>query len=214
MSRVAAPIDEKLSMNYLLVTFEIMLVVVAPLLTLYLKGSWPLRITVPCLLTIPLLWYLTYSPLHELSHVAGTYLVGGKVTSIKIIPSFWIGEFGRAWITSEGVTDKWHQLITTASPYLFDLLCLVASIYVLQRKLSRNAFVIGFLFMLLCLRPGFDFVCETIGFVSGDKGDFHHVDLILGNVLTWSFLLASIGFCSFMIFTILRRFRGFPRAAT
>ncbi|HLE33026.1 MAG TPA: hypothetical protein VJB38_10485, partial [Bacteroidota bacterium] len=66
-------------MNSALITVEILLVVVTPLLFLYLKGSWPLRVIVPCLLTIPLLWYFTYAPLHELSHAAGTYFVGGKV---------------------------------------------------------------------------------------------------------------------------------------
>ena len=76
-------------MNYTLVTVEITLVIVAPLLFLYLRSSWPLRVIIPCLLSIPLLWYLTYSPLHELSHVVGTYLVGGTVTSIKLIPRFW-----------------------------------------------------------------------------------------------------------------------------
>lgn len=199
-------------MDHILITVEIVLVVVVPLLFLYLKGSWPLRVIIPCLLTIPLLWYLTYSPLHELSHVVGTYLVGGTVTSIKIIPSFWAGEFGRAWIISEGVTNPTYQVITSISPYLFDVLCVLASIFVLQPKLQRSAFVIGFLFMLFCLRPAFDFLCEAVAFLLGDRGDFYHIELIVGNFLTWSFLLASIIFSFFMIFIILKRFRGFPRA--
>ena len=65
--------------NEFLITFEILFVVVAPLLVLYPKSNWPLRTTIPCLLSIPILWYLTYALLHELSHIAGTYLVGGTV---------------------------------------------------------------------------------------------------------------------------------------
>ncbi len=88
----------------LLVTVEILLTIVTRLVLLYVRGRWPLRNVIPGLLSIPtFLWYLTYSPLHELSHVAGTYLVGGTVTYVKWIPRFWLGEFARAWITSEGV---------------------------------------------------------------------------------------------------------------
>jgi hypothetical protein len=48
--------------NQLLITLEILLTIVTPLLFLYLKGTWALRNTIPCLLSIPVLWYLTYSP--------------------------------------------------------------------------------------------------------------------------------------------------------
>ena len=64
--------------NYLLVTCEILLIVVMPLLVLYLKGNWPLRKIIPSLVIIPVFWYFSYTILHELSHAAGLYLVGGK----------------------------------------------------------------------------------------------------------------------------------------
>lgn len=112
--------------NRLLVTFEILVVVVTPLIFLYLKGNWPLRTIIPCLLSIPILWYLTCSPLHELSHVAGTYLVGGKVIYVKLIPKFLFGEFARAWITPEGITQPWQQLVTSGSAYMLDIVCIIA----------------------------------------------------------------------------------------
>jgi hypothetical protein len=196
--------------NQLLITFEILLVVVTPLLFLYLKGNWPLRTAIPCLLSIPLLWYLTYSPLHELSHVAGTYLVGGRVIYYKLIPRFWVGEFGRAWITPAGITQSWQQLVMTSSPYILDVACIVAGIFVLRRVFSKNPFVVGFVFMLLCLRPAFDFVCEPIAFLTGDRGDLYHIEKIIGSFMTWSFLLLSIGLSLLSIVSVLRRFVGFP----
>jgi hypothetical protein len=195
----------------LLITFEILLALVAPLLFLYLKGNWALRNTIPCLLSIPILWYLTYAPLHELSHIAGTYLVGGQVVDYKLIPRFWMGEFGRAWITPVGITHTWQQLIMTSSPYILDVACLVAGIYVLRQNFSRNPFVVGSVFMLLCLRPAFDFVCETIAFLSGDRGDFFHIEGIIGSFVMWSFLLLSIGLSLVSIVIVLRRFVGFPK---
>ena len=193
----------------LLVTGEILLVVVIPLLLLYLRSGWPLRATVPCLLSIPVLWYFTYAPLHELSHVAGAYLVGGTVTSMKLIPRFWMGEFGRAWINTAGITESWQQVVMTASPYILDVAALIVGIVILVRGFSTNAFVVGILFLLLCLRPAFDFVCETIAFLLGDKGDVYHLDLAAGSIATSVFLVLSIGLSLFAIVVVLRRFRGF-----
>jgi len=194
----------------LLITLEILLVVVTPLLFLYLKGNWPLRTVIPCLLSIPVLWYFTYAPLHELSHVAGTYLVGGNVTYMKLIPRFWLGEFGRAWITPEGISHPWQQLVMTGFPYILDVACIVVGIFVLGRTFSRSPFVLGLVFMLLCLRPAFDFVCETIAFLSGDRNDLYAIREIIGSNLTWLSIFFSLGLSLLSVLTILRRFVGFP----
>jgi hypothetical protein len=200
--------------NELLITFEIMLVVDAPLLFLYLKGKWPLRTVIACLLSIPVLWYLTYAPLHELSHVAGTYLVGGKIIYYKLIPRFWLGEFGHAWITADGIRESWQQLIMTSSPYILDIVCIVAGLFVLRRGFSKNPFVVGLIFMLLCLRPAFDFVCETIAFLSGNRGDIYNIESVIGSFMTWSFVLLSFILSLISIVIILKRFVGFPAPLT
>jgi hypothetical protein len=196
--------------NPLQITFEILLVVVTPLMILYLRSSWPLRKAAPCLVSIPILWYFVYAPLHELSHIAGTYLVGGRVVVYKMIPRFWLGEFGRAWITPAGLKEPWQQLITTASPYILDVASVVAGLLILRRALSRNPFIVGAVFMVLCLRPAFDFVCETIAFVSGDRGDIFYLVIVIGSLITWSLILCSIGLSLIAIAIILKRFVGFP----
>lgn len=196
--------------EHLLVTCEILLTIVAPLIILYLKATWPQGTKTLCIVSIPILWYPTYAPLHELSHAAATYMVGGRVTSIKIIPSFWIGEFARAWITPEGILQTWQQLAMTSAPYLLDVASVALGLLIVRPDFSRKAFPIGFFFMLLCLRPAFDLLCETIGFISGFRGDIYHIDAIVGNVWTWSFILFSSGFSLYSIVIILRRFVGFP----
>jgi len=198
--------------NHLLITLEILLVVVTPLIFLYLKGTWPLRATVPCLVSIPILWYPTYAPLHELSHIAGTYLVGGTVVDYKLIPRFWLGEVGRAWIKSDGVTQTWQQLITTSFPYILDVLCVAIGVLVLRRDFSKNPFLIGLVFMLLCLRPAFDFVCESIAFLGGDRGDFYAIQGIIGSTFTWLFIFLSLALSLFSVLKILKRLVGLPEA--
>ena len=185
--------------NYLLYTFEILLVVVMPLLVLYIKGNWPLRKIIPPLVIIPILWYFTYAPLHELSHAVGIYLVGGKVIVWKLIPRFWLGEFAGAWITPSGIPQSWQQLTMTAFPYMLDIVCFIVAIFVFRRVFSRNPFFIGLAFMLLCLRPALDFVFEPIAFLSGNRNDFYAIQQIVGPFAIWSFILISIGLAAYSI---------------
>ena len=197
--------------NYLLYTFEILLVVVMPLLVLYLKGNWSLRKIIPPLVVIPILWYFTYAPLHELSHAAGTYLVGGKVIEYRLIPRFWLGEFGGAWATPSGYTQSWQQLTSSAFPYMLDIVCLVVAIFVFRRRFSRNPFLVGLAFMLLCLRPAIDFVFESIGFLSGWRGDLWYMQQIVGPFATWSFILISIGLAVYSISSTLSHLVSFSK---
>jgi hypothetical protein len=180
-----------------------------PLLVLYLKGNWPLRKVIPALVIIPVLWYFTYAPLHELSHAAGSYLVGGKVIDYKLIPRFWLGEFGGAWITPSGLTQSWQQLTMTAFPYLLDIVCFAVALFVFRRDFSRNPFFIGLAFMLLCLRPASDFVFEPIAFLSGNRNDFYAIQQIVGPYAIWSFILISIGLAVYFISSTLSHFVSF-----
>ncbi len=130
---------------------EILFTIVLPLLILYLKSNWPLRTVVFSLVCLPLLWYLTYALIHELSHLAGIYLVAGTVTDYKLMPHFWTGEFGQAWITTSGVPYDWHQVIMTSAPYMVDLLCLLACTRILRPHVLRRPFLVGLAFLFLCL---------------------------------------------------------------
>lgn len=200
--------------NLLFITFEILVIVVVPLLILYLKGGWPLRSTIPGLVIIPVLWYFIYSPLHELSHVAGTYLAGGSVTHIKLIPCFWMGEFsGGAQITPEGLIHNWQSLTMTLSPYILDVLCLIAGFLFLRKRFMKTSFIVGLTFMVLVLRPAFDLVCETIAYVGGARGDLFCIREITGGLALWNFMIPAIALAVFIIIVVIRRFIKDPEEA-
>jgi hypothetical protein len=197
--------------NYLLYTFEILLVLVLPLVILYLKGNWPLRKVQPALVLIPVIWYLTYAPIHELSHAAGVVLAGGKVVVYKLIPSFWLGEFAGAWIKASGISQSWQQITMTAFPYLLDIICFVAAIVIFRRSFTKNPFLIGLAFMLLCLRPAMDFTFEPIAFFTGDRNDFYALQQIVGPFSIWAFILTSIGLAVYSVTSTLNRLVRFSK---
>lgn len=163
-----------------------------------------------CMTIIPVMWYLFYAPIHELSHLLGAYLVGARIVEVKLIPSFWRGETAVAWIRAEGFTSEWTRLIMTSAPYVLDLASVGIGIAVLHPARFRKAMVTGSLFMLLCLRPTFDLVCETVGFAGGFHGDLLHIALTVGDLATWIFLAVSLSFSLFGIIHVIRRFEGSP----
>lgn len=196
-----------------LVTIEILFTIVLPLLVLYLRGPWPPRKTTVCMVTIPVLWYPLYAPMHELSHLAGDYLVGARVTGVKWIPRFWAGEFAHAWVNAEGITHDWQVLIATGFPYIVDSICVAATICMVRKHFPRTAFFAGFAFMLLCLRPFFDVVCEAVAFASGSKGDLYFLGRILGKIPTWGLLLCFSGLALLSIAKVLNHYRVDPERA-
>jgi hypothetical protein len=187
----------------LLITLEILVTIVAPLLVLYLTGPWSIRTAIPCLLAIPVIWYLTYSPIHELSHVLGAYLAGGSVTQLKLIPSFWHGEFGRAWITPQGLVTPGQRLVMTGAPYALDGLSVAVGFFALPGGHPRGPFTSGVAFMLLCLRPVFDAVCETVAFALGGRGDLHHIAQSTGDATLWLGMALLLGFSLLTIARVL-----------
>ena len=64
--------------------------------------------------------------------------------------------------------------------------------------------------MLLCLRPTFDLLCETVGVVGGFHGDLWHLQLAIGSAALWSFLLVSLALCLLSVVVTVRRHGGFP----
>jgi hypothetical protein len=191
--------------SMLLVTFEILVIIVVPLLILYLAGRWPMRIVIPCLLVIPVLWYLTYAPIHELSHVLGTYLAGGAVTEIKLIPSFWRGEFGGAWISHQGLSAPWQQLAMTSSPYVLDGLSVVVGFFLLLRKPPIRPLPLGIALTLLCLRPAFDLASESVAYALGAHADLYHIALATGPLTVWLSIALMLGFALFTITRVLMK---------
>lgn len=120
-------------------------------------------------------------------YIKGNWPLGKVIPCLGVIPILC------------GITQSWQILTMDAFPYLLDVVCFIIAIFSFRRCSSRNPFLIGLAFMLLCLRPACDFVFESIAFISGDRGDFYAIQQIIEPFAILSFILISIGLAVYSI---------------
>ena len=192
------------------VSISFLLLILAPLIFLFSKGPWSFRTTLPGLGVLVILFFLLYTPLHELSHVAGARLAGIQVRDIQLFPKIQAGQIVTAHYHPANVRSVSQFVMMTGFPYLLDVLGSIAAILFLRRNSSQNYFFAGFLFMVLCLRPAFDFTGETLGLLARNGGDLHQIARSIGFSTTGWILSFSIGITLLSIFIFLKRFDLVP----
>lgn len=131
------------------------------------------------LTALPIIWYFINAPIHELSHLFATWVVGGKIIKAVIIPEFWLGHFDKAYIMSTGVTTSSQILITAIAPSLTDLMFLFSIIFFIPTK-KGISFFRSFLYLLFIFRSSFDIFSNSLGGIILDQGDFHQIRQVLG----------------------------------
>lgn len=193
-------------------TVEIAGLVLLPLTVLYLRSKWPPRLWVANLFVLPLLWFSTYSLLHEGSHVVGVLLIGDTVVKYHLIPHFWQGEFTSAWIQSAGLQGL-RGVLPGLFPYLRDFVFLIAGWMILRLKRITSSFFVGLVLVIFCLSPLFDIednYCSGYLLRHAIGNDFTGTAMMIGE--TWTNLIGIflLGFASCVIGWVLWLYTDFP----
>ncbi len=87
----------------------------------------------------------------------------------------------------------------TSSPYVLDGVSVAVGFFARRRMLLLRPLPLGVVLMLLCLRPAFDVVCETVAFALGGRGDLYHLALTAGRPTVSLSMALLIGFSLFTI---------------
>ncbi len=125
------------------------------------------------------LWYLSYALLHELSHMLGFGLAGVDITGCKLIPSFWRGEFGNAYVIIVD-TSPCKRFIGQVAPYARDLVFAVAGYIMIKNLSPSRKFLSLLVFTLLISSSVFDVATNFWGFIGESKGDFYKMSDYIG----------------------------------
>jgi hypothetical protein len=170
---------------------EILLIIVVPLIIFYLRSDWKQREITLNLIILPLIWYLFYAPIHELSHILGAILVGKEITDYRLFAHFWEGSFGFAYVEVRGglATDI-KSLIILVAPYILDVISFIAGYLILTKIRIENSFLLGLIFLFFCLRPLYDLIDNYIGII------YSHSDLVMVSEIIGSFTTLAFGIVS------------------
>ena len=154
-------------MNIFFRLIEILTIIVLPLLVFYLRSKWPQKEIVIFAIVLPLLWYLLYAPIHELSHMLGAAIIGASIKDYRLFAHFWEGDFGFAYVDiAGGLGTNFNSLIILVSPYILDFISLILGYFILKSYRIKNSFLAGLIFLFLCLRPTYDVIDNYLGLKS------------------------------------------------
>lgn len=191
--------------------------ILLPLVLLYTRSHWPRRLWIPSAVVLPLLWFGTYGALHELSHLAGLILIGDRILEHHVIPRFWEGEFTVGWVQTQAPgAATWRYLLPGYSPYIRDIFFLSIGLLTLKAKRIRNPFLLGLVFVLLCLSPLFDIVDNYFnGYLVGrlPGNDFMGSAMKIGATWTNAIGVVSAGFAVYVVWRVMMFYKGFPDMA-
>lgn len=87
----------------------------------------------------------------------------------------------------------------TSSPYVLDAVSVAVGSIAFHRRRPLHPFALGVGMMLLCLRPTFDIVSETVAFALGGRGDLYHLARAIGRPTVWSSMTLLFGYSLFTI---------------
>ncbi len=197
-------------MNAIYRVIEILIIIILPLLVIYLRSHWQrIEIYINVIL-LPLIWYLFYAPIHELSHMVGCVIVGADITNYRLFAHFWEGSFGFAYVAVKGGLGlNMSSLIILISPYIFDFIFIIMGYIVLTKYKIKNSFLFGLTFLIFCLRPLYDIVDNYIGIF------YNHSDLVLasqiiGKMITYTYGVITTILALTVILILLFKSKNYP----
>jgi hypothetical protein len=174
-------------LRHRLSTMELVTFGVTPTILFYLRNDWPVSRWSVSALGVAAITVLTYSFLHEASHVVGVYAIGSRPVEIHLVPRFWAGEFTTGASVASEPVDGWTGAIPGLAPYIKDVFFVVAGTWILRRATIDSAFLAGLVFVTFCVAPLFDVVNNyaitlLLGSVPGND--------LSGTALRWGALWA------------------------
>lgn len=193
----------------ILTTLQIALLIILPLLIYYRRVDLQFSQIVLFIAVIYLIWYVTYSTLHELRHLLPALLLNEHIIDIQLFPNFLQGELSGGHITTQYSSLR-NEFIIVVFPYLTDILFAILGAVVLTKLVKRpGPLIFGLLLTIFITSPLFDVTNNYVAFLVGSKNDFNAIGYTtsvatahaIGILATFTTLAAS----SFTMWLALRK---------
>lgn len=159
-------------MNLMLTTLEIALLMMLPLVLFYRRSQWQPAKYIPVMILLYIIWYATYALFHELSHMAGNWLMGKAVIDYQLIPHFWEGQLGTGFVKYDFQGDS-KDFVVMLMPYAKDVVLAITGFILIRKKSSKQPFWAGLILLILVFGSLFDIVNNYLAYVMGYLNDFN-----------------------------------------
>lgn len=196
-------------MDKIIGTLAVTLIIILPLIRFYQRSSWTKTQSLIGIFGVIILWFLIATPLHELSHMIGTKIVGAKITEYQLLPEYWKGDFKNAYIKPDFET-KFQEFVIRTSPYFRDLIIAIIGYIILIKKKIRNSFIVGLIFSFFLLNSVFDIVTNFLGYSIAKDGDLNGLSKLIGHFWTYFLSVGIMIVTIFLTYRIFMIYKGFP----
>lgn len=183
-------------MPQMVVLILMLLFVVGPSYAALRRCRWSVGEVRGLMVAVPLLLFALNAPLHEASHILGTYLMGGTVGRVKLLQPFWQRDAPVPMIESSGLGTATGQLVAAVLPYAVDAGLLAIGAALVNWRRIKSPWGFGASLVVFVLKPSFDIAANVAAASIYGVGDFRQVAAIIGwrsaAVLQGTLLIAGI----------------------
>ena len=159
----------------ILTTLQIALLIILPLLLYYRRMNLRMPQIVLFIVILYVIWYVTYSPLHELRHLLPAVALNEHIMEVQLFPHFLQGELSGGHITTQ-YSSRHNEFVIVLFPYLTDMFLAILGTVVLTKWVSQpGPLVFGLMLTMFVTSPLFDVVNNYVAFVIGSKNDFNAI---------------------------------------
>ena len=156
----------------ILTTIQLAILILLPLLLYYRRVDLRIPQIVLFIAIVYVIWYATYSALHELRHLLPLVVMNERIIDIQLFPHFLQGELSGGHITTQYSSVR-NEFVGVVFPYLTDILLAILGAVVLTKLVPRpGPLIFGLMLTVFVTSPLFDVVNNYVAFVIGsDRGN-------------------------------------------
>lgn len=196
-------------MDDLIVTIQLALLLVLPLILFYQRLNVSYRSYVVYVVLLYSIWFATYALLHESSHLFGSWITGARIRDYQLVPEFWKGDYKTGYVNAE-FENGVQSFVSHVFPYVRDLIFVGLGYAALKRRRLSHPFVCGLIIVLFVLSPLFDIVNNYLAFVLGGRNDFHGIAMTIGRTWAHAIGLAFAATAGWVLRRVLSAVQGRP----
>jgi hypothetical protein len=188
----------------ILTAIQLAILIILPLLLYYRRVDLRIPQIVLFVAIVYVIWYATYSAVHELRHLLPLVVMNERIMDIQLFPHFLQGELSGGHITTQYSSVR-NEFVVVVFPYLTDILLAILGAVVLTKLVPRpGPLIFGLMLTIFVTSPLFDVVNNYVAFVIGSKNDFNamgyttsvataHAIGIIGTIVTLGASSVTLG---------------------